>query len=133
MKLILRWVITALAIAAAVWIVPGIFVENEASAITTLALTAIVLGLINAVIRPLISFLSCGLIVLTLGLFTLVINAFTLWLTSYVAQNWLGIGFVVEDFWAALFGAVIISLVSFVLSLFLVDAKESRPRHKRSK
>ena len=121
----------ALAIAAAVYIVPGIYVEDEASAITTFAVIAIVLALINAILRPLISFLSCGLIILTLGLFTLVINAFTLWLTSYISQNWLGIGFVVEDFWAALFGAVIISVVSFVLSLFLADEKEKRPRRKQ--
>ncbi len=128
MKLIIRWVITALAIAAAVWIVPGINVENDPGAITTLAIAALLLGLINAVIRPLLSFLACGVIFLTLGLFTLVINALTLWLTSYVAQNWLGVGFVVDGFWSALWGSIIISVVSFLLSIFLVDAKEKRPR-----
>ena len=133
MKLILRWVITALAIAAAAWIVPGISVTaGDNGALLTLAVVAIVLGLINAFIRPLVSLLSCGFIVLTLGLFTLVINAFMLWLTSYVAQNWLGVGFVVQDFWSALLGSIIISLVSFVLSMFVSDAKESRPRSKRS-
>jgi putative membrane protein len=132
MKLLLRWVITALAIAAAAWIVPGIYVvENDNGAVVALALVAIVLGLINAIIRPLVSLLSCGLIVLTLGLFTLVINALMLWLTSYVALNWLDIGFVVKDFWAALLGSIIISLVSFVLSMFVVDEKERKVRHKR--
>ncbi|MCU0484592.1 MAG: phage holin family protein [Anaerolineales bacterium] len=132
MKLILRWVITALAVAAAAYLLPGIKVSNEPSALTTLAVAAIVLGLVNALIRPLISFLSCGLIILTLGLFTLVINALMLWLTSYVAQNWLGVGFVVQDFWSAFLGAIIISAVSFVLSLGLRDEKEKRPRRQRS-
>ena len=132
MKLILRWIITALAVAAAAYFLPGIRVSNEPSALTTLALTAILLGLVNALIRPLVSFLSCGLIILTLGLFTLVINALMLLLTSSIAQNWFGIGFVVEDFGSAFLGSIIISLVSFFLSLFLVDGKEKRPRRQRN-
>ena len=132
MKLILRWIITALAVAAAAYFLPGIRVSNEPSALITLALTAILLGLVNALIRPLVSFLSCGLIILTLGLFTLVINALMLLLTSSIAQNWFGIGFVVEDFGSAFLGSIIISLVSFFLSLFLVDGKEKRPRRQRN-
>ena len=132
MKLILRWIITALAVAAAAYFLPGIRVSNEPSALITLALTAILLGLVNALIRPLVSFLSCGLIILTLGLFTLVINALMLLLTSSIAQNWFGIGFVVEDFWSAFLGSIIISVVSFFLSLFLVDGKEKRPRRQRN-
>lgn len=131
MKLILRWIITALAVAAAAYILPGIQVSNEPSALTTLAVAALLLGLVNALIRPLLMFLSCGLIVLTLGLFTLVINALMLLLTSSIAQNWFGIGFVVTDFWNALLGSIIISIVSFFLSLVLVDDKEKRPRRKR--
>lgn len=130
MKLILRWIITALAVAAAAYLLPGIQVSNEPSALTTLAVAALLLGLVNALIRPLVTFLSCGLILLTLGLFTLVINALMLWLTSAIAQNWFGIGFVVQDFWSALLGSIIISVVSFFLSLVLVDTKEKRPRRK---
>ena len=131
MKLILRWIITALAVAAAAYLLPGIQVSNEPSALTTLAVAALLLGLVNALIRPLVSFLSCGLIVMTLGLFTLVINALMLWLTSAIAQNWFGIGFVVQDFWSAFLGSIIISVVSFFLSLVLVDNKEKRPQRKK--
>lgn len=130
MKLLMRWIITALAVAAAAYLLPGIRVSSEPNAIITLAVAALLLGLVNALIRPLVTFLSCGLIALTLGLFTLVINALMLWLTSFIAQNWFGIGFVVVDFWSALWGSIIISLVSFFLSMFLVDGKEKRPRRK---
>jgi putative membrane protein len=82
---------------------------------------AVVLGLVNAIIRPILAFFSCGCIVLTLGLFILVINAFTLWLSSWIAVNILHVGFIIDGFWAAFLGALVVSIVSFVLSLVLVD------------
>jgi putative membrane protein len=88
---------------------------------------AAVLGLVNAIIRPILAFLSCGCIVATLGLFMLVINGFTLWLSSWIAQNWLNIGFYVDGFWPAFWGGIIVGLVSFVLSLVLVDDRD-KPR-----
>jgi len=63
--------------------------------------------------------LSCGLIVLTLGLFTLVINGFMLWLASWIETEWLGLHFHVDGFWNAVLGALIISVVSVILSLFV--------------
>ena len=120
MKLILRWIITALAVAAAAYLLPGIKVSNEPSALTTLAVAAIILGLVNALIRPLVSFLSCGLIVVTLGLFLIVINALSLWLSSWIAQNVFNIGFVVDGFWPALLGSIVVSIVSFILSSVLL-------------
>jgi putative membrane protein len=88
---------------------------------------ALVLGLANALIRPVISAFSCGLIVLTLGLFTLVINALMLWLVSWIAVEWLELNFHVDGFWNALLGALIISVVSLLMSA-LVGGKKAGKR-----
>lgn len=116
-KFLVRWGITAVAVAVAAWIVPGISVD-EPHRVWTVLLVALVLGLVNAFIRPVISALSCGLIVLTLGLFTLVINGLMLWLASAITVNWLGLGFHVDGFWNALLGALIVSVVSLLVSTF---------------
>jgi len=120
MKLLLRWIITMIALFVAVLVIPGIRVEDT-NAWIAYGVMAAILALVNAIIKPILSFLSCGCIALTLGLFTLVINAFTLWLASWIAQTWLGIGFYVDSIWAALLGGIIVSLVSVVLSLVFVD------------
>lgn len=122
MKLLLRWLITAVSLYVAVLIVPGITVEGNAWIAFTIM--ALVLGLVNAIIRPILKLLSCGLIVLTLGLFVFVINAGTFLLASWISQNLLNIGFYVESFWAALFGSIIVSVVSVILSSILIDEKE---------
>ncbi len=118
-RLLIRWLITAIAVATAVLLVPGI--ETGRNALFAIVLTAGILGLINAVIRPILQFLSCGCIVATLGLFLLVINAGTLWMASWVAQNWFTIDFVVDGFWPAFWGGILISVVSFLLSVFLIE------------
>lgn len=122
MRLILRWLITAIALIVAAFVVPGIRVEGT-SAILAVTITAVILGLMNAYLRPLLAFLACGLVVLTLGFALLFINAFTLWLSSWIAQNWFDIGFVVDGFWPAFWGGIVISVVSFFLSLFVYDDK----------
>ena len=116
-RLIVRWAISAGGVAVAAWVLPGISVTG-AHRVWTLLLVALVLGLVNAFIRPILAGLSCGLIVLTLGLFTLVINGLMLWLASYVSENWLGLGFRVDGFWNAVLGAIIISVFSFLVSTF---------------
>jgi putative membrane protein len=127
MKLLIRWAITAFALFVAAWIVPGIEVDSGGWVIY--AAMAVILGLVNAVIRPILSLLTCPLIVLTLGLFTLVINALTLWLSSIIAVRWFNLDFRVQNFWAALLGSVIVSIVSVVLSVFLKDDdKKERAR-----
>lgn len=118
MKLIIRWIIVSLSLLAAVWLVPGITVESG-NAWIALGVTAVILGFVNAVIRPILAFLSCGLIILTMGLFMLVINAFTLWLSSYIAVNVFNVGFYVDGFWAAFWGSIVVSIVAFLLSLFV--------------
>lgn len=120
MKLLVRWIINAIALIVAVQLIPDIRVAGT-NAWIAVGVTAIILGFVNAIIRPILMFLSCGLIVATLGLFTLVINGLTLWLSSWIARNWLDVGFYVEGFWAAFWGALIVSVVSFLLSMFLKD------------
>jgi putative membrane protein len=124
-RFLVRWGITAAAVAVAAWIVPGISV-GEPHRVWTVVLVALVLGLVNAFIRPLLSVLSCGLIVLTLGLFTLVINGLMLWLASWITVNWLGLEFVVSGFWNAVLGALIVSGVSMVASAFVGKKRRRR-------
>jgi putative membrane protein len=125
MKFITRFVITALAVAAAAWLVPGIRIEGTAGwwAVSVMAL---VLGLLNAVLRPLLTFLSCGFIILTLGLFMLVVNGLTFWAGSWVAVNWFNVGFYVDGLWPAVLGSIVVSIVSFLLSIFLPDEKKQK-------
>jgi putative membrane protein len=82
-----------------------------------LLLAALIFGLANAVIKPVLAFITCPLIILTLGLFTLVLNALMMGFTSWVAER-LGVGFDVEDFGTAFLGAIIVSVVSWVLTQF---------------
>ncbi len=111
--LLLRWIINAIALAVAATFVSGIHVDGGW---LVLALVALIFGLVNALIRPVVALLTCPLIILTLGLFTLVINAVMLLLASWIA-GLLGIGFAVDGFWPAFWGGLVISIVSFVLSL----------------
>ncbi len=122
-RVLLRWLINALAIYVASKVVPGIYVRDEWAIIAV----ALILGLVNAFIRPLLKFFTCPLIVLTLGLFTFVINAAMLGLSAWVAGQ-LGIGFGVANFWAAFWGALVISLVSLALTLLIRGEEKERPR-----
>lgn len=121
-RLLIRWAVVAASLVVATVVVPGISIQGN-RAWLTVAVMAAILSLVNAFVRPILQFLSCGCIVATLGLFLFVVNAFTLWLSSWVAVNWLGVDFVVDGFWPALFGSVIVSIVSFVLNTLLVDRK----------
>jgi putative membrane protein len=107
-----------LALVAAVWIVPAIQVEGTAW--VAYGVMTVILGLVNAIVRPVLKFLSCQLIIVTLGLFVLVINGAALWLSAWIA-NQFGIGFHVDGFWAALLGAIIVSVVSILLSALVKE------------
>jgi putative membrane protein len=113
--LLLRWIINAIALAVAATFVSGIHVDGGW---LVLALVALIFGLVNALIRPVVALLTCPLIILTLGLFTLVINAAMLLFASWIA-GLLGIGFTVDGFWPAFWGGLVISIVSFVLSIIV--------------
>src|SRR5260370_29863979 len=121
MQLLLRWAITALALFVAAWLVPGIRVAGQGWVV--FSVMAVVLGLVNAVIRPILKLLSCPLIILTLGVFVLVINGLTLWLASKIAVSWFGVGFHVDSYGAAFLGALIVSIVSVILNALVADTK----------
>lgn len=112
MKLLIRWFIAALALVVAAHLVPGIHVRGWVA----YAAMAIILGLVNAVVRPLLKLLTCPLIILTLGLFLLVVNGLCLLLAGWIARS-LDLGFVIDGFWPAFWGALIVSLVTWALSL----------------
>ena len=114
--LLLRWVINALAIAAAIYLLPGLNIAEGSG--STYLLIALIFGFVNAVIRPIVILLTCPLLILTLGLGTLIVNAGLLALTAWFSQQ-VGLGFTIDGFWAAFFGALVISLVSAVLSSVL--------------
>ena len=112
--LLIRWLVNALALWLAVLIVPGLTFTSPDP--VRVLLVAAVFGLVNAVLRPIITMLSCPLVVLTLGLFILVINALMLLATGWLSRQ-LGLGFEVTGFIPALIGGLLIGLVSAVLTL----------------
>jgi putative membrane protein len=122
MRLLTRWIIIGLSLFVAAWVVPGIRVEGDAWVVY--AATAAILGLLNAFVKPLLKLLTCSLIILTLGLFSLVINGVVLWLASKIAAQWFHVGFYVDGFWAAFWGALIVSVTSGLLSGMMKEKKE---------
>ena len=116
MGFIIRLLINGLALFGIAYfhVVPGVHVSGILGAI----IAAFVLGLVNAIIRPILIILSLPLEILTLGLFTFIINAFLFWGVGH-----LGIGLVVHGFWAALFGAILLSIVSWLLSSLVQPKK----------
>lgn len=125
MRFLIRLLVTAAALWVAVRLVHGI--QYEGSWLGMLAV-ALVFGVVNALIRPVVFLLTCPLVVLSLGLFIFVVNAFMLLLTSALSRG-LGLGFHVAGFWPALVGAVVVGLTSMVLNLF-VGEKKKRPREE---
>lgn len=123
MGFLLRLVVNAAALWVAAQLVPGIVVTG----LTPLLLAALVLGLINAIVRPVLLILTLPLTLLTLGLFIFVLNAFCLWLTSRIVP-----GFEVQTFGAALLGALVVSIVSWVLTAFVSDAGRWRRMDSRT-
>ena len=106
--LIVRWIVNAIALIVVCYVVPGVAVTSW----TGLAISALVLGLINAIIRPILLIIAIPLEIVTLGLFALVINAFLFWL---VAQ--FHIGLVVSGWGAAFWGGLVLWIVSWILSI----------------
>ncbi len=125
--LLIRFVFTAVAVFLATSVVPGIEAETLSAGIAAV----LVLSFLNALVRPLLYFFSIPFIIVTLGLFVVVINALLLQLVAYLVK-----GFVVEGFWASVFGALLISVVSSLLNLWVseegrVEVVVHRPRPPR--
>jgi putative membrane protein len=124
MNLLIRWIIASFSLFIAAWLVPGIRVEG--SAWGAYAVMAVILGLVNAIVRPILQLLSLPIIFFTLGLFLLVINGLTLWMASAIAVKLFHVGFYVDSFWSALLGALIVSIASMMLSAIFKKREEMR-------
>lgn len=124
MKFVIWVVVNALALAAAIWLVQGITLtgKTDGSQVLRLILVALIFGLVNAIIAPIVKLVSLPFIILTLGLLLLVINALMLWLTSAISES-LNLGFHVDGFWPAVFGALIITVATWVLEIVLPDGR----------
>jgi putative membrane protein len=117
MGFLIRILVNAAALAVATRLVPGVTVTGAGP----LLVAALVLGIVNAVVRPVLVVLTFPLTLLTLGLFLLVLNALSVWLTSAVVP-----GFIVATFWSAFLTGLIVSIVSWILTAFLSDTGRLR-------
>ncbi len=127
MAFVIRLLVNAAALYVATKLVPGVTYEGSSLAFFGVAL---VFGIVNAFIRPVAKVLTFPFIIVTLGLFILVINGLMLWLTSRLSAA-LGLGFHVRGFWAAIGGAIVVSIVSLILSM-LIGEREVRVRRYRA-
>lgn len=120
--IVIRVVLNAVAVWIATLIVPGVDVTTDSTGkkILTLVIVGAILGLINATIKPIVQLLSLPLTLLTLGLFALAVNGLLFWLVSAIS-NALGAPFHVDGFWAGFWGALVVSIVSFLLSIVVKD------------
>lgn len=125
----IRTLVNAVALWLTALVVPGIQLGEEAPALSnrlvTIVIVAVIFGVINAVIKPVVSFFSLPFIVLTLGLFTIIVNALMLAITSWIAGG-LGLDFHVDGFfWSAVLGALVLSFISMLLSMLLPDGRRA--------
>jgi putative membrane protein len=127
MRTILRLLATAGALAVATGLLSGItlIAPTTSGKILALLIVALIFGVLNAIVKPIFKLVTLPVVLLTLGLFLLVINACIMLLTSWVASN-VGLGWHVDGFWTAVFGAIIVSVVSFLLNAFVPDGNERR-------
>lgn len=123
MKFVVWLIVNAAALGAAVWLFDGITLTGDTTGdrLGTLVVVGAIFGVITSVVRPIVNLLSLPLIILTLGLMLIVTNALMLLLTSKVAGTF-GLDFHVEGFWTAVFGAIVISIVSMIVESLLPDA-----------
>lgn len=120
---LIRFIVSFFALGFTAAIIPGIEIKGDSDfgQVFALGAAALVLGLLNAVVRPVLIVLTLPITVVTLGLFLLVLNGLMLWLTHLIVK-----GFVVEGFLAALFGAILMTVISFVLNRMVKDPHERR-------
>ena len=125
MRFLLRVLVSAAALAVATWVVPGITLPAASgwSKAGTLLAVALIFGIINATLKPLIKVVGCAFYVLTLGLIAFVVNGLLLWLTSWIAGK-LSLPFHVAGFWPAFWGAIIVSVVGWLLGVLIPDRRD---------
>jgi len=126
MRILVRLVASAIALAVATALVPGIVLltASTGSKVLTLLAVALIFGVVNAILKPIIKTIGCAFYVLTLGLVALLVNALLLWLTSWVAGK-LKLPFHITGFWPAFWGAIIISLVGWLLGILVRDREKT--------
>lgn len=129
MTWILRLLVNAAALGFATWLLTGIALTAPSTEGKVLAIlvVALIFGVLNALVKPVLTLVTSPLVLLTLGLFLIVINACMLLLTSWVA-GLVGLGWQVQGFWTAVFGSIIVSLVSFFLGAIVPDPRRRRVR-----
>jgi putative membrane protein len=128
-QFLLRAALTGLALWIVTLVVNGIYFVGGDSTwqrVGIILFVAVVFGLVNAVIKPIVQLISIPLYILTLGLIHVVINALMLWITSWITENTTHWGLAIDDFWwTAIWAAIVLSIVSWVLSLFTRSAERS--------
>ncbi|MFJ8645241.1 phage holin family protein [Streptomyces sp. NPDC093546] len=125
MNFVVKTIANAAALAVAIWLLQDITLTGDSTGkkTLTLVLVALVFGVVNFLVKPVVKLLTLPLFILTLGLFTLVVNALMLLLTSWLADE-LDLSFHVEGFWTAVLGGLIISIVSWALNVILPDGRD---------
>lgn len=125
MSFLLRWLVSAIAVAAAVWLVPGIELIGGDSAWVGIVIFALILSLIDISIKPILQILSLPITVFTLGLFYLIVNTVMLYLAAWLANGLFGIGFWISNFGSAFLASIVISLVTVIVNSIV--ASDNRP------
>ncbi|MCE1253645.1 MAG: phage holin family protein [Anaerolineae bacterium] len=124
-KLLIRLLINAIAIYIAISFMSTRGITTQSDSWLSIVFLAIIFGLVNATLRPILTTLGCSIIILTLGLATLLINTLLFYLTGVIGSSF-GVGFTVDGFWPAFWGALIVSVVSFILSIFIKDEDKKK-------
>jgi putative membrane protein len=128
MKILIRFLVIAAALGVAAWLVPGIVLSghDHVAKVETLLIVAVIFGVVNILLKPIIKTVGCAFYVLTLGLFAIVVNGLLLWLTSYIAFDRLHEPFHVTGFVAAVEGALVVAVISFIAHLVIPDDGDRR-------
>jgi len=128
MKILIRFLVIAAALGVAAWLVPGIVLtgHDHLAKVETLLIVAVIFGVVNILLKPIIKTVGCAFYVLTLGLFAIIVNGLLLWLTSYIAFDKLHEPFHVTGFVAAVEGALVVAVISFIAHLVIPDDGDRR-------
>ncbi len=124
MRFLVRWLVTALAVAVALWLIPGIAIGGNTETWVAIAIFALILSLINIILKPLVQIVSLPLTILTLGIFYLVVNALLLYIAAWVVGGLFNVIFYISSFGSAFIAALVISLVSTIVNALLGTNKK---------
>ncbi|OUO89740.1 hypothetical protein B5F40_09420 [Gordonibacter sp. An230] len=116
MNFIIRWLVTAIAVGVAVWLVPGIEIIGGTEAWAAIAVFGLILSLINISVKPVMQVLSLPITVITLGIFYLVVNTFMLYVAAWLANGIFQVGIVIATFGSAFIASIVISIVSGIMN-----------------